>query len=489
MRSHAIYKELIERCEEALRAGHRHLAAQSLQELSPSKVPRVWRLPLANLCRRARLLALGLRLLTPVVRNQEAIREPGASADEKAEYAILLERCGAGREALELLKPLDPKQTPEVRIARVHCYFGMWNYELAVPELQEYLRQPRTPFLATVSRLNLAAAFIALGRLDEAPGFIEQVIADAGKMKNQKLQGNALELLAQIHVARNDRAAAAKALQEAVPLLGVGSTDLLFVEKWRAVMDAKQTGAVEPILAVRKKALGMRHWETVRDCDLRALEVKFDLEPFHYLYFGTPYQAYRKKIVGLLGHAPSAAHLTLGKEGARCFDLENGTLEGGEDLRKAGKVHGLFEILMRDFYRPISLGGLFSELFRDEYFNIDTSPNRVMQIMTRARRWIRENDLPLSITARDGAFTCSIDGELSVRVLAERRMADPHAERVRALRHRYGENAFTSEDGCDVLGLSRTAFRNFIALAIEAGQIEKYGASTATVYYLTRQAA
>lgn len=492
MKASTQYQNIKDECERHLSHGRFDLVKAQLSEISPSKVPRAWRLPLAYISRRANLPAMGLKLLAPLIRPTESVDAPDATPSEKTEYAVLLQRSGANHEALELLKALDPNQTPEVRIARVHCYFGMWDYERAIPELKAYLLQPQTPFLATVSRLNLAAALVALGRFDEAPELIEQVISEAKSLGIEKLQGNAFELLAQIHVSRNDRALAMEVLLAAALKFGAdNSLDMLFVEKWRAVLDAKQSGSIEPIIGVRKKALAFRHWETVRDCDLRALTVRFDDDLFRHLYFGTPYASYRNKLKAFLARTPTEPYYLFGSTTAPYLDLEEAviienseTSAQREPLQKGGKIHQLLEILSRDFYRPLSVGGIFAELFSGEYFDIHSSPNRVNQIIIRARKWAAQNGLPLSLNVSDGSVSLVLHENFAIRIPLERRSLDPYSSYLEILRRQFGEDTFSAAKGGQALGLSPSGFRRFAQWALDNGHLDMYGASKSTVYYL-----
>src|SRR4051812_46878358 len=100
------FPQIIEHCETALRTGQGQLITHYFADLQTKDVPRRWRLPIANICRRAGLISLGLKILTPIVHPQKEILESAASAQELVEYAGLLERCGAAKEALKILKKI-----------------------------------------------------------------------------------------------------------------------------------------------------------------------------------------------------------------------------------------------------------------------------------------------------------------------------------------------------------------------------------------------
>src|SRR4051812_14535658 len=61
------FTTLLNECEAAIRKGHTREVASRLKGLSTHEVPRELRLPLANLCRRAGVIPLSGKLLSPLV--------------------------------------------------------------------------------------------------------------------------------------------------------------------------------------------------------------------------------------------------------------------------------------------------------------------------------------------------------------------------------------------------------------------------------------
>jgi hypothetical protein len=76
-------------------------------------------------------------------------------------------------------------------------------------------------------------------------------------------------------------------------------------------------------------------------------------------------------------------------------------------------INRLFGALLRDLYQPPRLGSLFASLFPSEHFSISTSPDRVHQILRRARLWAERSRIPISIEARAGFFFMRFDGPFS----------------------------------------------------------------------------
>ncbi|MGZ3723104.1 MAG: hypothetical protein ACXVA9_09250, partial [Bdellovibrionales bacterium] len=112
------YAELIAACEADVRASQTQNVAKRLAKLNSARVPREFRLPLANLCRRAGLHSLGITLLTRIVHPLKNNPTEAASSPELAEYAVLLLRSGAMSEALTTLNEVSTSKVPESLLYR-----------------------------------------------------------------------------------------------------------------------------------------------------------------------------------------------------------------------------------------------------------------------------------------------------------------------------------------------------------------------------------
>jgi tetratricopeptide (TPR) repeat protein len=463
------YQKLHDDCDAFLKAGQIGKAVHALHGLNSAKVPRALRLPLARICRRCGLVAEGLRLLMPVVRSE---RGSEGTPGEQAEYAILLVRNGAVREAQTLLAR---NPAPESSLFRAFAHFAQWEYEAAIPHLQNYLTQPVGDYQALVGRVNLGAALVATDRADEGLVLLCENIDIALRGGHGRLAGNCLELRSQIHLKRGDFAAALADLREAE--LKLGGNDLFFVRKWRAVAEAMDTRSPQPLRAIRAEALERREWENLRDIDSQTLRLGFDQKLFDHLYFGTPFAAFRANLCTEFNARPSAGEYILG-EGPRRLDLYSDP--------KMKTPQKLVEILLRDFYRPFSLGNLFAELFPGEYFDIFTSPDRVHQVLRRARAWISGEKLDLSVAHEGGRFRAVPGAGLTIVLPRERTGLDPVERRLRDLRSALGASPYFSASEAERhLDLSRPALNRLLSRGVESGQLRRFGATRAIRYYFS----
>ncbi len=478
------HDQLLAQCEEALRSGQIQKTAKLLSEIAIPQIHRDSRLALANLCRRAGLVSLGLRILSPVIHEQIGIAKQ-ASPDEWAEYAVLLQRSGVVGEALQILSRPEMMKVGSTHLYRAFCHFNRWEYAEAVPSLETYLDTDLPDYSRLVGKTNLAAALIALKRDDEALPLIEMNLEQAREGQFKRILGNNLELRAIAHVDARRFSQAKTDLADAVTIIGSSQTlDQLFVRKWMAAIEGFETGKTTAIENFRKEALARRDYESVREADLLSLQIRFSNRDFEYLYFGTPFAPYKGRIREALGQSPPSKEFRLGlSDIGPLLDIQTGVAQGYSSLEPGSKGHQLLEILFRDFYKPLSVGGLFSELFGGERFHIESSPDRVHQILRRTRRWLAANGYPLEIEERGQLYSARLTGSLSVLIPLERAPAQWETIQLKKLDGWIAtDGTFTAQEARKMLGLSTASFKRFASWGIETGIIEKFGAGSATVY-------
>jgi hypothetical protein len=259
----------------------------------------------------------------------------------------------------------------------------------------------------------------------------------------------------------------------------------LYVEKWNAVTEALKGRTTRPLLAFRDKARHAKHWESLREVDLFLLKVEFDQERFDRLIFGTPYTPYRWRICRLLDRTPATTEYLHGRSNGRVFDLTSGNLDGEPIVNPGKKTHQLIEILTRDLYAPIKIGGLFAELFPGEYFDIHSSSLRVHQVLRRARRWIERHDLPLKVHSSQGYYSLETGGDLAIRIPFDRPEIGTFALQFQKLCRLIPEREFSSSQARRELRLSATGFNRFIKWSLERNLVARHGQGRAVRYRRT----
>lgn len=479
------YARLAQDCDSLVKAGRVAEAAKRLTGLNTAPVPREWRLPLANVCRRTGLITLGMKLLYRVIYPAKTGSQPATSA-ELAEYGVLLHRFGSLAESVDILKKADPGQAPEALLFQAFCHFNRWEYAQSVPMLERYIEVQPAAYQKFLGEVNLSAALVWSEQWARGMETVTGNIETAGANNYGRLQGNCYELRAQIHIYKRDFAKARADLEASSQLLGTtGVVDSLFVHKWKAILESFESKSVEKLIGLKKESLVRRDGETAREADRFRLLIQFDQATFDHLLFGTPYPEFRKMLCRQMRRQPNGSEYSLGS-GSRFIDVENGEIDNlpvVEELRAGGKCHKVLAVLLRDFYRPLRLGGLHAELFPGDHFDVFSSPGRVHQILFRTREWIERNRLPIEIKEAEGFYALDLGSDLVVRVPYEHGEVSLHDVQWRKLKSCFAHTTeFTAKEAREKLGLPRTSFQRLITWAEEEKKIERVGEYNTTAY-------
>lgn len=479
--------------EAHLRAGRIAQAAALLRLVPLKDLPRDEALKFANLCRRVGLVMRGLRALAPVVRGESGVKDGAVRPAEWAEYAVLLQRSGAIGEALRIWESREMKTASGFGLQRALCHFNVWEHERAIPHLQEALAMAPTDYDRLIVRVNLAAAHLYAGNFYESQKLAGELRRNLAGTPNQRLWANAMELEAQSLSESGEWSAAEALLKQALVLLGnSATTDQLFIRKGLAQVAAFSSGDETPLIEFRKEALSREHFESVRDTDRLLLHLRFDKKRFRYLYFGTPWAAYRERLVRQLGYEPEDKFFQRGPDDAGyALDLGRGEFyrdQGapGEKIA-SGKSLRLLRALARDFYKPSNGIGLFSDVYTGENFDPDSSMDRVHQLLRRTRQMLQEQALPLWVEARRPRYKLLWEENLRIFFPRESREIDWEEQQLRTLREHFGTGPLVSTaEVLAALPLTPAQFRRVREWGESHGWLERVGAGSQSFYRLRK---
>lgn len=415
-------------------------------ELSPNT--RLETFELARIFRRMGNPENTLRMLAPVVRPKVALLKP-ASEDEKLEYAIALQRVGSLQEATDILESLNAETTPEALLVESVFLFSKWNYADSIPKLQQYLsRIPQDSYSARLGKVNLAAALVH-ERRSESQSLLEELIRETTAREEYLLLGNALEISAQSAVFVGDLNRAEKLLQQIDDLLsGVKILDFLWLVKWKSLVKALRNRSTEPLEEIRQEALRKKHWETLREVDYYRLQIQYSEDVFLKLYYGTKSPHYRARIRKMFPQAPVLPAISMGSD--RDVRSPNGNeveiFSFPGELAPGTTAHALLVYFLSDSYRGFRSGELYSILFPGDFYNPDTSLNRVHQTISRFRKTLAEYLPFLEIEVEDNIYRLKIYG--SERILLPPVLPEPGPLAIKLFLFLQGnsEEIFSSED-------------------------------------------
>lgn len=390
--------------DQTIRAGETRRARQGLMEIRWKSLPRPQLVTFANLCRRAQIPGQAARALFPIVRRESPTDAPATPA-ELAEYAVALQRLGANREALEILRGIPAvtaKSIPQWGLYVSFCLVSQWKYEEALEVLEMSLAQnDLDPYLRQIILINFFAARIAVGDITDLAGPLQEFARDLAAQGARRLQANALELLSQVHLLSGDLRAGEAQLNAASALhADEKAWDQLYIRKWRGILHALKDRDPGDLLGLRSEVESTGHFESLRDIDFHLLRTRFDEDRFRYLYFGTPHRSYRRRLLefGSPGTAGTWVHAPDKATGLKDFDPML-------DVPDLGSLpHRMLQLFLRDFYHPFRVAEIFGLLHPEEFFDPDHSPNRVHQSMHATRAWLTKHHLKFQIEARGPRF-------------------------------------------------------------------------------------
>ena len=213
------------------------------------------------------------------------------------------------------------------------------------------------------------------------------------------------------------------------------------------------------------------------------------------LYFGTPFASYRKRLIDKGSSwlkIPQEYHWQVTNQlSARKFHLGQGEEIGGSAKLKTGTaLYRALVVITSDFYRPFSVGSLHSLVFPKEYFNPDSSPQRVSFLIQRLRAWIKDNELPLIIAAEDDGFKLQATMpftfilEKSPLLKMETSTDEParYLTLIKKIKAGLPGQALRVAQICEITDLSTRSVRYFLKWAIEKNKITKSGSGRESRY-------
>lgn len=471
---------LIPRLELGIRRVDHASVLAEIRSLELSKIPRSIRADLAEIARRASDALLALKILNPIIYPKQKDVTP-ATDREKIVYASALPVVGLNEEALLILEKINPESHPQALLYSSFALFGMWNYKKAIPLLKQYIKSPKlNPYQKLVGQVNLIAAYVSNSNFDQAESLIKRSLKQAKQEQNLLLFGNILELRSQILIQEEKYQEALTTLQESANVLkATGGLYYDLVKKWQAIchlmIAPNNSQHLKNLQTIQEEAIENSYWEIVRDCAFYLGYATHDHQRLEQVVNGTPYPQFKQKAIRLTGIKPS----TSGHKYVR--SLSN--LKSNLDIRTPALLSTptlarTLEVLSLDYFKPVSLGALFRELYPGEVFNPFTSPKRVFNTVYRLRKWLNDNHWPIQIIVKNLEFRLSGEGNLT---LYRRNLP-----KEIALLYQFNETrkpkSFSRKDLADVLKVSQRYANKILSQAVTKRIISCSGKGRAIKY-------
>jgi hypothetical protein len=209
-----------------------------------------------------------------------------------------------------------------------------------------------------------------------------------------------------------------------------------------------------------------------------------------HLYFGTPFQAFRKRLIRESGSKfiPQTNYVwkvNSLKVPIHYVDLLSGENEKGELIFDPEKQTGkTLRALCSDFYRPLRPSELAARIFAGEYYNPISTPNRVHKALHRFRQDAAKLGFPIVIEQEHG-FQIKVRSDFGFVVYDDL----PAGLNLNAVSENFNDSPFTVSELEGYFRNSRRSIQNWISQMVEAGEIIKIGDGRATKYVMTKKKA
>lgn len=227
-------KELLDKTEGDLQQGDLKSAKATLEKIRVAELVNTQSATYARLCWRSGQAELGLRYLSPLLKNKSF----RSSSGDWAEYAMCLNAIGASSEAQAVLKGkcgADPAFNTYMGFSLIY----EWDYLAAIPFLEKAGQQKDlSPYQVAVAQVNLLGAYIAEDLVAQAlPLYLE--LAQNLSAAYTRLHHNLKELSLQLLVAQKKYDQALAALKTEFKAAPTEGPEVFYYKKWKTIVEVE----------------------------------------------------------------------------------------------------------------------------------------------------------------------------------------------------------------------------------------------------------
>ncbi len=478
------HAEQLKQWDEWIRQGAASKVRGLCRKLNHKKIPRELLTDYCHVARRVGAPDLIVLWLRPIVRSEKVLART-ATTKEKALYALGLFRLGAFGEAAQILSEVDPEEDPQSYFYRASLNINQWNYAKAIPDLRKYMAHPQVPdYSKLVGQLNLCAALVSMAKVDLAEKEIASLMRKLEKQEGSLLKGNLLEIRSQLLLEQGKSEAALKDLEEAAQLLDkADERSILYVQKWQHLISLRSRPGDPEILqqleALKLRASVANEWEIARDCELqRALALK-DENLVSRVFWGSKFKGYKSRVLRLFGKAVVQDSFLWSTTSDN--PESNTPILDLVDLAPTPILKKLFFILTRELYQPLRSTEILDSLYPGEYYHPVASPTKLHRLMARARSWLVEQKLPITIQSYRNGY------KLEFQIACRLHLKSDFKPKVKMdMPLVAGKEFFSVNDWAQEKAIAQRTARTQIQKLVKSGVLEIQARGPRTRYRLKR---
>ncbi len=478
-------------------------AQEALDKVNSKNLSRIDLVLYANLARRLGKMDDAILALRPFVRPK-ARDQIEATEDERLEYAMALIKIGAVNEGLKLLHDIDGNEHPNKYLYSAFARITEWNYQEAALLLESYTQNDKIDSYSDLTaRVNLLSCYLFEGQNDKASILIDYLLEKTSDNSLHRLRKNVLHLASQLCIQSRKFEEAKKFLDKATASdeKSNSTIDQLLLNKWQVIWSLHKNGPSSQIMMalddIKIIAEDLNNYETIRDVDYY-LGIYFNQhEVLKQLYFGTPYANFRKKILhyyekinGKSLHLPDVYNFEFPKkfepedEASNSFiQVADGVNSYSDSYLPPGKaMQQLLGLVVKDTYRPLTIHQIHNELFDESFYNPNSTPKKIKQLIYRLSHWFEENSIPLELVLKKNFVTLVADKPIALRIQNTDAVDPKIMSFLMEVKEIFGSDSFSSRDISVRLEKPIRTTTKHLKIALDNSLIEKIGAGPNTKF-------
>lgn len=466
-------ENILTQLEEKLKKGETKEVLSYLYEMNQSQILRKDRLDFAELARRAGAPELAIRFLIHIIYPKiKPSAGDEATADESVSYASSLRALGFLKEAQDILNKFDPERHPIVLLQKALLLFSEWRYPESIRFLKKFVRSKKiSDYQKTVGQVNLFSAYVSSEDYLSANKLADELLKVTKNKNYLLLYGNCLELMAQYCIFTEQYVLAESYLDQAETVLkDFSGIYLLYVKKWKLILQLltrqKATDFDLQFQYLIENSQNKNYSEIVRDLlFFRALADQDDQKTLQVLA-GTPITSYHRRASLLLKKKffiPSQITFQQERASDGLFDYKSHHFLNKSLLRK------LLWLLSQDFYKPTSVGQIFSVIYPSECFNPETSVKRVDNLIFRLNCYFKKNNISILIKRRHYSYKIiGLDQMIIYRdLISNQELA------LKLFKKKYLLKQFKRIDLEQILDISSAAAKRLLHYALQVKKVRR----------------
>lgn len=492
------YQELIEEYNLLIKSGKTLACRNQFNKLRLHLIPRKYRVEFSRIAARLNLPVKSFQILRDIVFTEKINIIP--TDEEIMQIGMAFRQLGALAYAERLFKKVDENHQPIVLLNRAAILFNSWDYSSAIPLIEKFIVLNKEKDLEKlIGLVNLAAALTFVQDFEKLPRVLEEAQLLCHRLNHHLFFANLLEIEAQYLIHQGRLSQAKTLLQKADSLIeDEGSIYKLFIQKWLAIIEIMQRVDLvnlRKLDQIREKAISLKHWETIRDCDFYFAVLKKDKYLFHRLYFGTPYLSYRQRLGKAMndstvlpetfewsGNFPYREIATRKKIE---IDLSSNTITLGN--KKFDQFHSMAQLLKclcADFYLPQKPVNIFLKMFPDELVDPSSAIQRIFNAVSQLNSTLKSEKIPLKIEMESEGYKLNFFGPVIIKIPQSIDFSNRQNYFNNQLQKTFSESSFTSIQVVEALGMPKRTIQRLLNAAVENDHVVSFKEGQRTLYRL-----